>query len=1015
MTTSAQFQKRLGQILLALGFINEEQLARLQSENAKHAGEKYGETAIRLKFVTSEQVAAILDVQVLQGRLGAILTALGYVTKEQRDTLLAKGLQEGEKIGDAAVRTGLIDTKQLDRALDVQEIIQRKLGQILLALGFITQEQHTRIVEENKQRQGERFGETAVALGYVNEEQVVNSVEIQQLDGRLGSILVALGDISREQRDQVIRVSKQHKGGLFGEIALWLGFINPRQLNRAVKVQRRLQLETLEVRQMMSVNPFGVDNLDNNTDEYEVAPPAYYASQTPGTAGNNEDYAEKVADPFNILGLGDLDDLDDHDEHGDLHDHDEFPVVDEQLAAQFEADQQNAGTATQSFETALTPTSFDLNDTFKLHSKADSHLTIYIDFTGYTCKDSFWTSSNGGKDIVAPAWSLDADHSSFSDAELKQIYNIWQRVAEDYAPFDVDVTTEKPADDRLARTSTTDTDYGIHVVVDDNSTDWYGNAGGVAGVGTFTATTDRVAWVFSKQLQNSEKYMAEAISHEAGHTLGLNHDGTASTAYYQGANGWAPIMGTGYYQAVTQWSKGEYSNANNKEDDLAVINRRLAYREDDHGDTFATASKVDTANGTFKSFGIIEKNTDVDIFQFTLDKAWTLDINIKSGMRDANLDILAKLCAADGTVIAVSDSPDTMDAVFKQNLGPGNYYITIEGTGKVVDGKVIYTDYGSLGTYTVTGNLKENTPPTAPAGLKATSTDRTVSLSWAQQDNVTGYTLQYRPAGSNAGWTTVAVAANASSAKVSGLDAETTYEFQLTATNAFGTATAVLTAVTNAPGDYSNAAGLTLTAKSGMMVTMQWDAVDGAKSYTLQASADGGQTWSNWYTGTNTTFSKTPAKAGTDYLIRVSATTASGTTEFSDPVAFNSSDPDFVGTPVKPTITVPTAPVVNVVDRTTDTVTLNWNAQSGVASYTLQYRVAGSNEWVTAESPAGNAVGATVSGLKDGTNYEFQLTATNAVGTATAVLAATTDTATPVTPPGDNSNAAGLTLTAKSG
>lgn len=32
----------------------------------------------------------------------------------------------------------------------------------------------------------------------------------------------------------------------------------------------------------------------------------------------------------------------------------------------------------------------------------------------------------------------------------------------------------------------------------------------------------------------------------------------------------APIMGMSYNKPVTQWSKGEYSNANNKEDDTAV-------------------------------------------------------------------------------------------------------------------------------------------------------------------------------------------------------------------------------------------------------------------------------------------------------------------------------------------------------------------------------------------------------------------------------------------------------------
>ncbi len=73
------------------------------------------------------------------------------------------------------------------------------------------------------------------------------------------------------------------------------------------------------------------------------------------------------------------------------------------------------------------------------------------------------------------------------------------------------------------------------------------------------------------------KNIAEAASHEIGHNLGLNHDGqTTSTAGYytghgSGATGWAPIMGVGYSKEVTQWSKGDYANANNQQDDMSVL------------------------------------------------------------------------------------------------------------------------------------------------------------------------------------------------------------------------------------------------------------------------------------------------------------------------------------------------------------------------------------------------------------------------------------------------------------
>ncbi|HRC36429.1 MAG TPA: M66 family metalloprotease, partial [Rubrivivax sp.] len=95
----------------------------------------------------------------------------------------------------------------------------------------------------------------------------------------------------------------------------------------------------------------------------------------------------------------------------------------------------------------------------------------------------------------------------------------------------------------------------------------------------------------------NEKYVAEAISHEAGHNMGLGHDGYSGGGYYQGhgsgATGWAPIMGVGYYQSLVQWSKGEYATANNVQDDYAVMQSNgLPLRADDHGNSAGTATVV---------------------------------------------------------------------------------------------------------------------------------------------------------------------------------------------------------------------------------------------------------------------------------------------------------------------------------------------------------------------------------------------------------------------------------------
>ncbi len=58
----------------------------------------------------------------------------------------------------------------------------------------------------------------------------------------------------------------------------------------------------------------------------------------------------------------------------------------------------------------------------------------------------------------------------------------WQRVAEDYAPFDVDVTTQDPGDDAIFRASSSDLLYGTRAVI--SPTNFTGsNIGGIAYVG----------------------------------------------------------------------------------------------------------------------------------------------------------------------------------------------------------------------------------------------------------------------------------------------------------------------------------------------------------------------------------------------------------------------------------------------------------------------------------------------------------------------------------------------------
>ena len=361
--------------------------------------------------------------------------------------------------------------------------------------------------------------------------------------------------------------------------------------------------------------------------------------------------------------------------------------------------------------------SFPLDQTFKLHSLPGSKKTVYLDFNGGTVSGTAWNASyNSGADIIAAAFDLDGAPGTFGTSELQVIQNIWKRVAEDYAPFDVDVTTEEPAAAALTRSSSSDDTFGNRVMI--TPTNFYANAGGVSYVGAFDDVGDyyKTSWAFSNKLLNGEKYIAEACSHENGHSVGLHHEGTTSgTTYYQGQGDWAPIMGNSYYKNVTQWAKGEYTGANNTEDQLQVMqNYGLAYFKDDHGNTANTAAQI-AIGTTISESGFIENNNDVDVFKF-LAGAGAVSISVSPAPLGPNLKILAELLDSGGNILA-SSSLSSLGASISTTVSAGSYYLTVSGVGSLDPASTGYSNYASLGQYTITGTIPDPGSVQAPTAV----------------------------------------------------------------------------------------------------------------------------------------------------------------------------------------------------------------------------------------------------------------------------------------------------------
>jgi hypothetical protein len=321
---------------------------------------------------------------------------------------------------------------------------------------------------------------------------------------------------------------------------------------------------------------------------------------------------------------------------------------------------------------------------------------VLLDFDGYNMPaGNLWNNGN----------PINAAPSGMSDVQIQQH---WDIVAEDFRPFNLNITTSEAVFNSYPKNKR------MRVVITPTSTGFPG-VGGVAYVGSFNWDNDVPCWVY-----NLTKDAAKISSHEIAHTFDLVHDGHVSsegylTEYYGGLENtsWAPIMGIGSYRPVVQWSKGEYNYANNKQDEVAMISSSkfgVGYRADDYGNTTGSAANLDyNSSGTInQKNGIISSEDDSDFFTFTTSGG---NVSINANTVDkGNLHLLIKLYNSAGVEMKKYFNPDPffLNAAMNANLPAGKYFISIHGTGAGNPASGGYSAYGSIGSYSITGNIAGN-------------------------------------------------------------------------------------------------------------------------------------------------------------------------------------------------------------------------------------------------------------------------------------------------------------------
>jgi hypothetical protein len=351
--------------------------------------------------------------------------------------------------------------------------------------------------------------------------------------------------------------------------------------------------------------------------------------------------------------------------------------------------------------------------------------TIFLDFDGHTTSGTSW-NING---------AFTCEGTTLNTAQITEIFN---RVAEDYRPFRVNVTTEQskfnaaPAAKRMR-------------VVFTITSSWYGNgAGGVAFINSFSWGDDTPCFVFTALLNNNVKFISEAASHEAGHTLGLYHQAVYDancnyvSDYNQGTGsgeiGWAPIMGTGYYRNFTLWHNGPNAGGCNQiQNDLTIITSAvngIVFRTDDHNSSFNQSTNASFTNNQFLAQGIIEQSSDQDMFRFTLQNGGrfvlnAVPYNVGTGNSGSDLDMQVSLFNNDQVLLNVYNPGALLSSVIDTMLSSGSYYLRVEGRGNAYA-----PAYASLGSYSLQGNFTGGALPLRRLELTGAVRGNKHQLNW---------------------------------------------------------------------------------------------------------------------------------------------------------------------------------------------------------------------------------------------------------------------------------------------
>ena len=305
-------------------------------------------------------------------------------------------------------------------------------------------------------------------------------------------------------------------------------------------------------------------------------------------------------------------------------------------------------------------------------------------------------------------------------------------------------------------------------------------------------------------------------------------------------------------------------------------------------------------------------------------------------------------------------SPDTAWSLETTTTSVSVTIASLEGA-TAYDFRVKVRGQGGDSAWSVISSTTQVPIPLTPSGLVSTAvTSTSVTIDWNDVAHATSYNYQYRLTGQ--GWPSNGTSVDASVVIVTGLVANTSFDFRVQAVNASGSNayTSGLTKLTL----LTTPTALQATGRTSTSVTLDWDDVQGALTYQYQYRQGASGNWSASASASSSSATVSSLTTGTVHQFRVRAVNSNVNSEWTQAL----SDATILDTPTG----------LRVSGQTATTVTIDWSDVSGATSYQYRYRVKDTGEWRFTDSIATST--ATIRGLTRGVTYEVQVRASNRLG-----------------------------------